>query len=174
MIRLRPFKLCDIEYLLKWTGNKCTFAQWCANKFTYPLTKEQLVSYYQKYENDDRAWIMTALDKEGVPVGHQLMRMADYENESIHFGFIIVDSEIRGKGYGKEMVSLAVKYAFDILKVRHVTLAVFDNNPVAQHCYKSAGFKDVKYHEAVFPFGEEKWGVYDMAISINGRNILHI
>lgn len=170
MIRLRPFKLSDIEYLLKWTGDEYAFAQWCANKFSYPLTKEQLVSYYQKYENDDRAWIMIAMDEEGVPVGHLLMRKADYEKESIHLGFIIVDSKIRRKGYGKEMVSLAVKYAFDILKVRHVTLAVFDNNPVAHYCYKVVGFKDVKYHEAVFPFGEDKWDVYDMAISINDRN----
>ena len=167
MIRLRPFKLIDIEYLLKWTDDEYAFAQWCANKFTYPLTKEQLMSYYQKYENDDSAWIMTALDKKGTPVGHLLMRKADYQMESIHLGFVILDSKIRGKGYGKEMISLAIKYSFDILKVEKVTLAVFDNNPVAQLCYKAAGFVNVQYHEAVFPFGEEKWGVYDMAISNN-------
>lgn len=165
MIRLRPFKLSDTEYLLKWIGNEYAFAQWCANKFEYPLTQEQLLLYYQKYEKDLNAWIMTALNKDGMPVGHILMRMADYQKESIHFGFIIVDSNMRGKGYGKEMVSLAVRYAFEILMVKHVTLGVFDNNPAAHNCYKAVGFIDVKYHEEVFPYGKDKWGIYDMVIS---------
>ena len=64
----------------------------CADKFKYPLTKEQMDQYYQNYESDDNAWIMTALNRGGKPVGHILMRMADYKNESIHFGFIIVDT----------------------------------------------------------------------------------
>lgn len=164
MLRLRPFKLSDIEYLLSWAGDEYSFAQWCANKFEYPLTREQLLSYYQKYEEDDRGWIMAAVDEDGTPVGHLLMRSADYQKESIHLGFIIVNSKIKGKGYGKELVSLAVKYSFEILKVEQVTLAVYDNNPAAHQCYKAAGFKDVQYREAAFPFGNERWGVYDMAI----------
>ncbi len=162
MIRLRPYKLSDSEYLLKWMGDEFAFAQWCANKFSYPLTIEQLVTYYQTYEQDENAWIMTALNDDGIPVGHLLMRLADYKNESIHLGFIIVDNKIRGKGYGKEMVSLAVKYAFYILKIKRVTLGVFDNNPFAYACYKSVGFEEIKHHEANFPFQNNKWGVYDM------------
>ena len=114
MIRLRPYKLSDYRYILTWVNNELTFSQWCADKFTYPSTKEQLNEYYHNYENDDNAWIMTALNQNGIPVGHFLMRMANYQNESIHLGFIIVDSQIRGQGYGKEMVSLAIRYAFDI------------------------------------------------------------
>jgi RimJ/RimL family protein N-acetyltransferase len=164
MIRLRPYKLSDIEYLIKWMGDEYAFAQWCANKFAYPLTKEQLFSYYNIYENDENAWIMTALNNEGIPVGHILMRMADYQKESIHFGFIITDPQIRRKGLGKEMVSLAVKYAFEILKVKRITLGVFDNNPAAHNCYKAVGFVDDKYNENAYSFGDDKWGVYNMVI----------
>ena len=164
MIRLRPYKLSDYEYISNWFNNEFAFKQWCADKFTYPLTKEQLNGYYHNYENDDNAWMMTALNQEGTPVGHFLMRMADYQNESIHLGFIIVDSQVRGQGYGKEMVSLAIKYAFDILKVNRVTLGVFDNNFPAHYCYKSTGFVDEKYNEDIFPYGNDKWGIYDMAI----------
>ena len=77
------------------------------------------------------------------------MRKADYKNESIHLGFIIVDSKIRGQGYGKEMVALAVKYAFEI-KVKRVTLGVFDNNTAARCCCKSVGFVEEKYNENIF------------------------
>lgn len=31
LIRLRPFKLSDTDYLLKWIGNEYAFAQWSAN-----------------------------------------------------------------------------------------------------------------------------------------------
>ena len=164
MIRLRPYKLNDYKYILNWFNNEFIFKQWCADKFTYPLTKEQLNVYYHKYENDANAWIMTALNEDGTPVGHFLMRMADYRNESIHLGFIVVDSQIRGQGYGKEMVSLAIKYAFDILKVKRVTLGVFDNNFPAHYCYKAIGFVDEKYNEGIFPYENDKWGIYDMAI----------
>jgi len=164
MIRLRPYKLSDSEYILNWFNDKFTFTQWCADKFTYPLTKEQLNEYYHNYEMDDNAWIMTALNGEGIPIGHFLMRMADYQNESIHLGFIIVDSQIRGQGYGKDMVSLAIRYSFDMLKVKRVTLGVFDNNPSAHYCYKAIGIVDEKYNKGIFPYENDKWGIYDMAI----------
>ena len=164
MIRLRPYKESDAEYIINWFKDKMAFTQWCADKFIYPLTKEQLNDYYHNYEKEDNGWIMTALNEEGTPVGHFLMRKADYKNESIHLGFIIVDSKIRGQGYGKEMVALAVKCAFEILKVKRVTLGVFDNNTAAQSCYKSVGFVEEKYNENIFTYGNEKWGIYDMAI----------
>jgi ribosomal protein S18 acetylase RimI-like enzyme len=36
-----------------------------------------------------------------------------------------------------------VRYAFEILKAKKVTLGVLENNPGAYHCYKAAGFRDV-------------------------------
>ena len=41
-----------------------------------------------------------------------------------------------------ELIRLALRYAFEILKADRVTLGVFDNNLPAYRCYKSAGFKD--------------------------------
>jgi len=164
MLRLRPYKLSDYKYILNWINDEIVFAQWCANKFTYPLTKEQMTNYYHNCEKRDDAWMMTALNEDGVPIGHLLMRSANYENETIHLSFVIVDSSIRGLGYGKEMISLVIKYAFDILKVKKVTLGVFDNNPSAHACYKSVGFIDENYHLSAFFYKNQKWGVHDMAI----------
>jgi len=164
MIRLRPYKLSDAKYLIDWVKDERLFAMWCANKFSYPLTEKQLITYKDIYENDEQGWIFTALDESGVPIGHLLMRMADYKKKSVHFGFIIINQNYRGKGYGKEMIALAVKYAFEILKVKKVTLGVFSNNPAAHNCYKSVGFVDQKFNEDSFPYKEEKWGLYDMQI----------
>ncbi len=45
---------------------------------------------------------MTALDEKGTPVGHFLVRKADYEDAEARVGFIVTAPEIRGKGLGKE------------------------------------------------------------------------
>lgn len=166
MLRLRPYKLCDSKYIVNWVKDEQAFVMWCANKFTYPLTEDKLNIYKESYEKDENGWLITAIDEKGTPMGHILMRMADYENESIHLGFIIVDPAIRGKGYGKEMLKLVIKYAFEILNVRRITLAVFDNNPAAHYCYKASGFVDEEYYKEVFPYKDENWGVYNMAIDL--------
>ncbi len=164
MVRLRPFKLTDAKYLLEWVKDERLFVMWCAKKFAYPLTQEQLIEYKNRYDNDENGWIFTALDGEGKPIGHLLMRRADYTEQSVHLGFVIINPNCQGKGLGKEMMRLAVKYAFEILKVTKVTLGVFANNPAAHHCYKAVGFEDTKYYEEFFPFQDEKWGLYDMKI----------
>lgn len=164
MVRLRPYKSNDAIYLLSWIKDEKYFAMWCANKFQYPLTEEQLKVYQENYEKDDFAWIMTAVNESGTPVGHYMMRNVDYTKGSLRIGFVMIDSEIRNKGYGKEMMNLAVKYAFNILNVSRVTLGVYDNNPVAHSCYKSVGFIDEKYLENFFHYKDEQWGIYEMAI----------
>lgn len=163
MLRLRPYKSSDGKYILKWFSNEEMFTKWSANKFLYPLTEQQLIDYEKKYSDDEFSWIMVAVDSTGRPVGHLLMRKADYINNSIHLGFIIVDSAQRGKGYGKEMLSLALKYAFEIINVSRVTLCVFENNKGAHQCYKSVGFVDEDYLEDTFKYKDEVWPMYKMA-----------
>lgn len=45
------------------------------------------------------------------------------------------------------MLRLALRFAFDILKVQKVTLGVLENNPGAYHCYQVAGFQDAPMDE---------------------------
>ena len=164
VIRLRPYKISDAKYILNWVQDERKFVMWCANLFQYPLTEQQLIDYKEMYDEEESGWSLTALGEEGIPVGHLLMRKADYVNRSVHLGFIILDEKLRGQGLGKEMVSLAVKYAFEILGVKKVTLSVFDNNPVAHQCYKSVGFEDTMFYEEIFPYQDEKWGLHEMQI----------
>lgn len=164
MLRIRPFKISDIDYLLNWLKEERLFKMWSADKFEYPLTTEQLEDYKDRYELDEFAWMFTALDGNGVPVGHFLMRKADYEKGSIHLGFIVIDPEKRDHGYGQEMVRLAVKYAFELLGVNKVTLGVFDSNPRAEHCYKKVGFITEAHNMDALHYKDEVWGLYCMAI----------
>ena len=105
---------------------------------------------------------MTAFDESGV-VGHLIMRFTDAKKTTLRLGFVIVHDSKRGMGYGREMLQLALKFAFEILKVKKVTLGVFENNLPAYHCYKAAGFLDMKTdtEETCVVCGEE-WRILEL------------
>ena len=143
MLRLRPYKACDASAIVSWIGDETAFRKWCADRYeSYPITAEDMNSHYDALAYSDSFYEMTAFDESGV-VGHLILRFTDEEKKVLRFGFVIVDNQKRGKGYGKEMLQLAVKYAFDILKADKITLGVFENNEAAYWCYRAAGFRDV-------------------------------
>lgn len=143
MLRLRPYKRCDAQYIVKWIKDETAFYKWSADRYDkYPITADDINAQYDPTADSDTFFPMTAFDESGV-VGHFIMRFTDDTKEDLRFGFIIVDDSKRGKGYGKEMLKLGLKYAFEILKVKRVTLGVFANNDPAFYCYSSIGFRPI-------------------------------
>ena len=99
MIRLRPYKPSDASYLLKWWegADEETFIKWSCGKFDYPLSMDQLERHFEQWcIREEKGWLMTALDEAGTPVGHFIMRLADYETGHIRMGFIVVTPDARG------------------------------------------------------------------------------
>lgn len=148
MLRLRPYKACDAQTITRWLKNEYAFRQWSADRYEkYPITSDDMNAYYDRDKDIGTIWGMTAFDDTGV-IGHFTMRFPDENNlREIRLGFVIVDDQKRGKGYGKEMLSLAVRYAFEILGVDKVSLGVFENNLAAIRCYESCGFQRVSLPE---------------------------
>ena len=165
MLRLRPYKPGDAEAIVSWSKDEYSFRQWCANKLEhYPLPADELNAHYDAMAGADWYYPMTAFDDTGI-VGHLIMRFTDERKTVLRFGFVIVDSARRGQGVGKEMICLALKMAFEILKAEKVTLGVFENNPAAYHCYKAAGFReDPAKPPAYYPLLGEKWKCVDLCI----------
>lgn len=147
MLRLRPYKPCDAETVISWIKDESAFRRWSTDRYEfYPITAADMNSKYMECNGDctesDNFYPMTAFDESGI-VGHLIMRFTDEAKTTLRFGFVIVDDSKRGMGYGKEMLRLALKYAFEILMVKKVTLGVLENNPSAYFCYKAAGFKEI-------------------------------
>lgn len=146
-MRLRPYKPCDANTILSWIRDEETFRKWSTDRYeTYPITAADMNRKYLDCNGDcgepDNFYPMTAFDESGA-VGHLIMRFTDREKTVLRFGFVIVDDSKRGLGYGKKMLQLALQFAFEILKVRKVTIGVLENNLGAYRCYKAVGFKDV-------------------------------
>lgn len=143
-LRMRPYKSCDAKYITSWIDDEISFRKWSSDRYeNYPVTEADINYKYFDCNGDcsepDNFYPMTAFSQDGV-VGHLIMRFTDHEKQILRFGFIIVDNKKRGNGYGCGMLKLALRYAFDILKVKKVTLGVFRNNEPAYRCYSSVGF----------------------------------
>lgn len=170
MLRLRPYKKCDAEYIVTWIKDERSLRKWSADRYeSFPVTADDINRKYTDFNGDcaepDNFYPMTAFDENGI-VGHLIMRFTDEEKSTLRFGFVIVDDSKRGMGYGKEMIRLSIKYAFDILKVDKITMGVFENNPSAYFCYKSAGFQDARNDEVVYyPVMGEQWKCLELELT---------
>ena len=172
MLRLRPYKACDASAVVSWIGDETAFRKWCADRYDhYPITAEDINRHYDALADSDSFYQMTAFDETGV-VGHMIMRFTDEKKSVLRFGFVIVDNKKRGMGYGKQMLQLAVRYAFDMLKADRITLGVFENNAAAYHCYKAAGFRDVVLEEPeYYHVLNEDWKCLELALDRRGEEL---
>ena len=162
MLRLRPWREEDAGAVVSWIGNEFAFRQWCADRYDhYPVTAEDVCAQYRAQAGAD-FYPMTAFDESGI-VGHMILRFTDSAKTVLRFGFVIVDSRKRGRGYGREMLRLALIMAFEVLKAETVTLGVFENNPGAYRCYRAAGFEDTGERKRCRILGRE-WICREMAV----------
>ena len=146
-LTLRPYKPLDAAVITSWLKNEYLMRQWCADRYEhYPVTPEEMNTYYDRYIDGQRSRALTMVDN-GDIVGYITLRNpADNPTEQ-RLGFVIVYDSKRGRGLGKVLVSIAVKYAFEALGATKVSLGVFENNPSAIHCYEAAGFHRVSLPE---------------------------
>jgi len=161
MLRLRPYHPNDAQHVVSWITDETAFYKWCANRFDkYPITAEELNDHY--YSAGEDFFVMTAFDEDG-PVGQLTMRYPEENRTHVRFGYIIVDDRRRGKGYGRQMLTLALEYAFRILGAGKVSLGVFENNPSAQRCYKASGLRETGGGWTCNIMGEE-WKCIEMCV----------
>lgn len=167
MLRLRPYKKCDAKTIVTWCKDEVSFRKWSSDRWeSFPITEADMNEKYIGNNGDcvemDNFYPMTAFDESGV-VGHLIMRYTDEKQMILRLGFVIVDDLKRGLGYGKEMLLLALKFAFEILKAEKVTLGVFDNNMPAYHCYKAAGFQEIEMEETeICHVCGETWNIIEL------------
>jgi len=136
-MQLRPFHQDDAETILSWCKDKQAFRRWSADRYKdFPAQPEDMMEQY----SGDNMYPFTAVIRNTI-IGHILLRHPSEDKTMVRFGFVIVDDELRGKGYGKQMLQLAIRKAKDELGAQRITLGVFDNNPIALHCYASVEFQ---------------------------------
>ena len=163
-MRLRAYTKEDSPVIAGWVRTEKELYQWSASIYGfYPLLPYSIDDNYVNAMKSGRFIPLTAVDDEERPVGHFIIRYPnENDDSSVRIGFVIVNPDIRGKGYGRELMKLAVNYVKDNLTATRVDLGVFENNPKAKKCYSSVGFKDYGSHTLETPFGQ--WYCTDMEL----------
>jgi len=169
MLSLRQYKPQDAEKIVTWIKDEVSFLKWSGSLLgDFPLKADYMNEVYFKKnglcDEADNFYPWTACDGDEV-IGHFIMRYTDGDRKNLRFGWVVVDDSKRGKGYGREMLNLSLKYAFEIMKVEQVTLGVYDNNPSAEKCYRSIGFVDNPEKEThIVKVKDEEWKCLELVI----------
>lgn len=153
----------DFEIIKNWPEDERTHVMWCANRFSFPLDKENFIETLleHKEKNGDLSFVATEGD---VPVGFFCYSLNDDTKEGM-LKFVIVDPDCRGKGIAKEMFDLLLKYAFNDTDAEAVQLVVFPQNPRAKRFYEKLGFRERRTDEGAFSYKDESWDRCFMVIT---------
>jgi diamine N-acetyltransferase len=130
------------------------------------LNEHSQKKWFERIQSaSDKAYYIL-FDQKHDFLGYVRFDEIDHVNKSIRVGGDILP-EFQGKGLGKKMFDLILKYSFDYLNMHRVWLLVLDFNERAKNLYTKCGFQiDGRYREAIFRDG----GYHDyivMSILIN-------
>lgn len=163
----------DFEIIRTWITNERAHAMWCANRFHYPLEKNDFMAvlFDMAQRTGDVPFVASADDDKAVGFFSYSMNPDSREGK---LKFVIVDPECRGKGVARQMLHLAVSYAFEETDADRVSLIVFSDNLRAKRCYEKAGFCGKESDCKPFVYRDESWSRCCMSISrsISGKRII--
>ena len=161
-MNLRIYKEDDAKEILTWIKNEREFRLWTADRYkNYPISASDINDNYNECKKIANFYPLT-MEDEGKIIGHLILRNPGERKDEFRLGFIIVDKNIRGKGYGKKLIKEAINYARENLGAKEINLGVFTNNENAFECYKSAGFKVTDIQKNAYQFYNEKWDCAEM------------
>jgi len=162
---LRKYKESDADKILSWISTEREFRLWSADRYeTYPIGPDDINLNYSRCSKADNFYPLILVDEKENIIGHLILRNPGENKEIVRFGFIIVDNKVRGKGYGKSLLNLAIKYAKEELSATEISLGVFKNNESAYNCYCSVGFKEVKAEKGAYMYEDEIWDCAEMIL----------
>lgn len=143
-VELIPFRDGDFDRLIAWSPTAADLLQWAGPGLRFPLTHTQLPALRGSTHPDVvEVHPYTALRAaDGHVVGHgEIAIKAGRRGKLMR---IVIDPELRGRGYGRDVTRALMRRAFGDLGLETLELNVYDYNEAAIRCYTSLGFRSVE------------------------------
>jgi ribosomal-protein-alanine N-acetyltransferase len=137
---LRPLQISDAtaEYC-RWM-NDPHVTQFLESRFR-SFTIESLQAYVADIERDPSNVLLAIVEREGDRhVGNIKIGPIDRHHDVAEVGLIIGARDRWGMGYATEAITLATRYAFDVLRLRRLTAGAYSNNIGSVRAFERAGY----------------------------------
>ena len=138
-IILRPITAEDTADILRWRNSPHVMEHFIIRE---PLTEETHKRWLEeKVAKGLSEQFIIVLKENGKAIGTQYYQRIDRDKLSAEFGIFIGEKAEMGKGYGPEVLELAIKYAREDMGLKTVELRVIADNEAAYKLYTNHGFK---------------------------------
>jgi D-alanine-D-alanine ligase len=146
LVALRP-RYEHIGVLLKWFNDPEVSMFMDSPGANYGM--DDLVEDFLVYQSDDVACIVLE-EATGTPVGYGSVYSINRENGSADMSFLVGDPSMRGKGYGRSILRMLQRIAFDEMGLHSIDVTVTAENEPSLRSLKACGFKRIgtlkEYH----------------------------
>jgi len=109
-----------------------------------PMELERLQAMFEAHlarPRSEISWFAVEVQG-GKFIGQCLLHNFDYTARTCELGLTIGDRDHLGRGYGRDVVQLLVKYAFRLRNMQKVWLTTNGSNERAQKAFAAAGFAE--------------------------------
>jgi RimJ/RimL family protein N-acetyltransferase len=152
-VLLRAIELSDKEVLLDIINDSDT--EHSLGGWSFPvssLNQEEWIKAQKPNENILRCMVSDKRDYKTL--GTAIVSSLDYKNGNAEIHIKLI-SDARGKGYGADIISTLVKYAFDELRLNCVYAHINAYNIASQKLFEKCGFvKEGVLRNRIYKKGE--------------------
>ena len=148
-VLLRPYRRSDLPGILSWT-NDTEATRYLTEIFDQPYTEkngEDFLNYALSGGSERMMFVMADPVTEEYWGQISLERISRRDGTA-EVGVVLAKEEHRGKGIGREALSLLLRYAFDTLGLRRVELTVFAGF-IEEGVARQKTWKNGKLHDVV-------------------------
>ena len=140
LVRLRPVEAGDVDAAQKWHNDPATRDSQLG--YPFPVSRPMEEAWLAKAQRGDGRGASFAILRRGDAqlLGFTMFDNIDWPARSARFGITIGDGATRGQGFGRETLSLMLKYGFLSLGLERVWLEVIAFNSRAISLYEAVGF----------------------------------
>lgn len=139
--QLAPITKKDLSYLIKIRNENNKYFL-TTGEITYKQQKEWYEAYFKKnITGSEYMYILKINDKN---CGTGAIYDIDYQKNRAKIGRFIIDRDLRGRGYGDNLLKKITYIAFEKLNLEKIGLEVLASNKQAIKRYLKSGFKPYK------------------------------
>ena len=123
----------------------------------FPKTRSSLIKYVENIENTPNVVFFSIIEKStGRYIGNAKLGPISWINSNAEYGRMIGAKEAWGKGYGKEVARLLLRYGFEVLGLNKITAGALVDNQASIKSNEKIGLriegclKEQTFHEGKF------------------------